>query len=419
MPVKKSDLLIVGGGAGGMVLALVLARKGFRVSILDRQDPPMPAPRGEILQPNGLKILNRIGILSGLLRAGVHRCDRVRFYQGAGEHLCTIDYTRLLPPYNYALILLPEILQQLLLEKLKAEPHIETYWDTSFRDVIREGQQVIGLSADVCGQTVSFHAPVVVGADGLRSRVRDAFQIKHQLYAYADGYVTMVVDRPPGFQRDVRYYLGKEMIFGAFPVSKNRIYLFYLVPTDRLQRTHDKSIDHLKREILSLNSEVNALFTEPLEAISSWEQCSYMRCFRVISNSWVVNGGALLGDAAHAMNPHVAQGRNSAMEDALALAKAIEDCFKQGIFSKEALGGYETARRRDVDSLQKIGHEMAWLWNSGFSPVVWARDRVFRSLHVQGRLHDKMLNTVAGLEISPLNLADRCRALFPEQFDAV
>jgi len=243
--------------------------------------------------------------------------------------------------------------------------------------------------------------------------VREAFDIKHQLYAYADGYVTMVVERPPGFQRDVRYYLGKEMIFGAFPVSLDRIYLFYLVPSNQLQKTQDKGIDLLRREILSLNPEVDALFALPMKEISSWEQCSYMRCSRVTSDRWVVNGGALLGDAAHAMNPHVAQGRNSAMEDALALARVIEDCFNRGLFSKETLSGYETARRGKVDVLQRIGHEMAWLWNSGFPPLVWARDRVFRSLHEKGTLHDKILNTVSGLEISPLNLADRFRAFSP------
>jgi len=411
MPVEESDLLIIGGGAGGMILALVLAQQGFRVSILDRQDPPIPAPRGEILQPNGLKILEQFGLLSELLKSDIYRCDQVLFYQGAGKHLCTVDYRRLTSPHDYALILLPEVLQRLLLEKVESETRIKTFWGASFRDVIWGGEQVIGVTADAYGKSISFHASVVVGADGVRSRVRNAFRVKHQLYAYADGYVTMLVERPDGFQRDVRYYLGKGMIFGAFPVSKNRIYLFYLVPTDRVQMFQEQDILYLKNEILSLNPEVNGLFTRPLEEISSWEQCSYMRCFRVKSDSWVVNGGALLGDAAHAMNPHVAQGRNSAMGDALALAEVLENCFKLGRFSKEMLSDYETTRRKQIDSLQQMGHEMAWLWNSGFPPLVWARDRIFRSLEIQTRLHDKMLNTVSGLEISPLNLLDRCRTL--------
>ncbi len=419
MPVRKSDLVIVGGGSGGIILALLLAKKGFRISILDRQNPPMPAPRGEILQPNGLKILDQLGLLTELLSADIHRCDQVHFYQGAGEHLCTINYTSLASPYAYALILLPEVLQRLLLARLDAEPAIQTFWGTSFKEVLWEGDQLVGVLADECGKDVSFHAPVLVGADGVASRVRDAFQIRPQLYSYADGYVTMVDVRPAGFQKDVHYYLGKAMIFGAFPVSKNRIYLFYPVSRTRLQEIQSKSIDHLKREILSLNPEINALFSVPLEEISSWEKCAYMRCFRVKSDSWVVNGGALLGDAAHAMNPHVAQGRNSAMEDALVLSGVIEDCFEKGNFSKEVLNSYETARRNNVDSLQRIGHEMAWLWNSGSAPVIWVRNRVFRSVHVQGALHDKMLNTVSGLKISPLNLADRCRALFPEQKLAV
>src|SRR3569832_1004822 len=136
-----------------------------------------------------------------------------------------------------------------------------------------------------------------------------------------------------------------------------------------------------------------------------------MRWFRGRCRQWTVDGGALLGDAAHAMNPHVAQGRNAAMEDGMALAETLASCFQKGDFSREALAGYESARRSKVETLQRLGDEMTWLWNTGWPPLVWARDRIFRTLHHRKELQAKMLKSVAGVEMQPFDLYDRWQAL--------
>lgn len=60
-----------------------------------------------------------------------------------------------------------------------------------------------------------------------------------------------------------------------------------------------------------------------------------MPCFRVRCRRWVTDGAALIGDAAHAMNPHVAQGRNTAMEDGIVLAEVLEECFRKGDFRRK------------------------------------------------------------------------------------
>jgi 2-polyprenyl-6-methoxyphenol hydroxylase-like FAD-dependent oxidoreductase len=136
-----------------------------------------------------------------------------------------------------------------------------------------------------------------------------------------------------------------------------------------------------------------------------------MPCFRIRCHQWVVDGGVLLGDAAHAMNPHVAQGRNSAMEDGMVLSDVLDTCFQKGDFSRKALHPYELIRRRNVHLLQGLGDEMTWLWNNGWGPLVWARDRIFRSIEDHKGLHNKMLTTISGLEVNPFNLYDRWHAL--------
>jgi 2-polyprenyl-6-methoxyphenol hydroxylase-like FAD-dependent oxidoreductase len=118
-----------------------------------------------------------------------------------------------------------------------------------------------------------------------------------------------------------------------------------------------------------------------------------------------------MGDAAHAMNPHVAQGRNSALEDASVLSKVIENCFRWGDFSYSALSDYEKIRRPEVEALQRTAHELTWLWESRFTPLIWARERIFRAIDKNPALHDKILHTVAGVKSEPYHLYDKWRAL--------
>jgi len=413
MPPSKWDLVVIGAGAGGLVLALDLARKGFRIAILDQKPGPAALPRGEILQPNGLNILKRLGLLPALLEADVHLNKSVDFCQLSGAHLCTIDYTRLPAPYGHALILLPEHLQAVLLQQIERSACVDLFWGTSFKGLLRENGRLTGAEGEHRGKRILFRAPVVVGADGAHSRVRSALRIRHRLHTYADGYASMVIDRPAGFKADCRYYLGTGIIFGAFPVSSTRIYLFYLVRARELASFRARGVSHFKASICALQPEIEALFSEPLKEISSWGQTLYMPCFRVRARRWVADGGALIGDAAHAMNPHVAQGRNAAMEDGMALSDVLQSCFKHGDFSRSALRRYESLRRKPVKALQGMGDEMVLLWNAG-SPVVAAlRDRVFRAVHQDALLHDKLLRTVAGLPCAPFGFADRWRILFP------
>lgn len=408
---QKWDLIVVGSGAGGLILALELAKKGLRIAVLDRQPQPVFLPRGEIVQPNGLSLLDRVGLLPKLLEGDVYRNQRVDFYQASGPRLCSIDYRVLPPPYCYSLILLPEVAQRVLLERVAQTSNLALFWGATFRALIYKEGRLAGVEVERNGEPTTFHAPMVVGGDGARSAIRNALQIPSQLQTYRDGYLTMVVDRPAGFEGESRYYLGRRAIFGAFPISREKLYLFYMIPAAHLERVRQGRFDLFKEALLSFHPSIRSFLEGSLKGISSWKETSYMPCFRVRAERWVAEGAALIGDAAHAMNPHVAQGRNTAMEDGVVLAETLEECFRKGDFSQRALSVYESRRRPPVEVLQRLGDELTWLWNSGFPPMVWSRDRIFRSIHLKRDLHDKILMTVAGTKETPFGLIDRWRAL--------
>ena len=403
---KKYDLIIIGGGGGGLLLALLMGKKGFRVAVLEKKTTLTTLPRGEMIQPGGLKILDEIGLLKPLLTLDLHQNQRVYFYKSDGGHLCTMDYARLLPPYNQSVILLPQIIQDLFLREVSALPNIEIIGGASFQSVLREDARVVGITYTEDGAVKALHAPVVVGADGAFSPFRSALAIPYDLHHYKDGYLTALLPRPKSFG-EARYTLGKKKILGLFPVSSQTLYLFYMVQKDQIDALRSSKLSSFKQQLCSINPELE----KPLAGLTCWEETAFMPCFRVRCSRWVSDGAVLMGDAAHAMNPHVAQGRNSAMEDAVVLADVLLGCFEKGDFSQNKLSEYEAVRRPPVTILQRLGDEMTFFWNSGSAPVVWARNQSLKALHKNTALHDKTLKTIAGIEVAPMTLWDRIRMM--------
>jgi 2-polyprenyl-6-methoxyphenol hydroxylase-like FAD-dependent oxidoreductase len=363
-------------------------------------------PRGEMIQPGGLKILSDIGLLNPLRNLDPHQNRYVHFYNSNGDALCTIDYQRLLPPYNHALILLPQIIHDLFLKEVSALPNVEIIYGASFQSLLKDARSVTksvtGITYAQEGKTKKIDAPVVVGADGASSPFRSALSIPYCLHHYQDGYLTALLPRPEGSE-SARYYLGKRKILGLFPVSSQTLYLFYMVPKDQIGSLRASKISAFKEQLCLINKDME----KPLSALTCWEETAFMPCFRVRCSRWVSDGAVLMGDAAHAMNPHVAQGRNSAMEDAVVLADVLFNCFQGGDFSQKALSAYEAERRPSVTLLQRLGDEMTFFWNSGFAPVIWARNRSLKAIHRNNTLHDKTLKTISGLEVTPMTLWDR------------
>jgi 2-polyprenyl-6-methoxyphenol hydroxylase-like FAD-dependent oxidoreductase len=74
---EETDVAVVGAGGGGAVLALALAKQGIRTVVLDQATGPPKGLRGEILQPNGQRVLDRLGVLQSLPAAPLqHRLWR-------------------------------------------------------------------------------------------------------------------------------------------------------------------------------------------------------------------------------------------------------------------------------------------------------------------------------------------------------
>ena len=401
------DVVVIGAGGGGAILGLILANKGIRTLVLEQAPGPPHGIRGEILQPNGQKILDDLGLLAQLPQDAVQPVRHFHFRQIGGTRLCSIDYGELPPPYDRALVTLPYVAHRTVLNAMEQRNPGGLWYNARFTNVLKKDNAIIGIQADVQGNPVRISAKLVVGADGPTSKVREALEIPCRLYRYPESYLVAILDCPEKLE-EAQYFLGKREILGLFPAARGKIYLVYLIGMESQDAIRSAGVAPLRKRWSTIYPELAATF----QGFTSWEQSTIMPTGRTRVHTWVTNGAVLLGDAAHGMNPHASQGRMQAMVDATVLAELIPAWLAEDNFEESRLKVYETRRRPNVEMLQRLADEEAFFWNTGNPLLAWLRNRVFSTIDHNQRLKYRVLTATAGLrETPPFGYLDRFLAL--------
>ncbi len=408
----ETDVAIVGAGGGGAVLALALAKQNIRTVVVDQAGSPSKSLRGEIIQPNGQEVLDRLGVLSSLPADATLSVRHFHFCRAGGRRLCTFDYGDLPAPYNRAIVTLANVAHHAIIAAIQQQKSVTLHYGTSFTGLILEDDQVVGLSTKGPDGPLTIRAKIVVGADGAFSKVREALKIPVDLHLYRDGYLIAALESDEQIVESF-YYVGDKTILGLFPVTGKKVYILYMIPKDSMEAVKQQGIPALQQTW----SRIAPPFTQLFRNLHDWSQVAYLPTGRVRTPRWVANGAVLIGDAAHAMNPHASQGRMQAMVDATALSDLIPSCLADKDYSAARLSAFERARRPQVNMLQHLADQQVFYWDTGNPVVAFIRDRVFQTLDRNARLRHQVLSTTAGLRtVAPVSGIDRMIAagLFPD-----
>jgi 2-polyprenyl-6-methoxyphenol hydroxylase-like FAD-dependent oxidoreductase len=377
------------------------------VVVLEKHPGPPAPPRGEIIQPNGLAALEALGALEAV-RARPHAAvSRYRFRRIGRGPLVTFDYGDLPGPHPITWVLLPDTVQGALADCLAPFPNARLCTSASVTRLIRECGAVRGVEVRQGEQTHEVRARLVVGADGPASRVRRELGVGAHAHPYPEGYLTGLIPRGD-FGDDAFYYLGKREILGLLPVAKDTLYFFYMAGRDAVPDLRRRGTDWLKARIGAIHPPAAGA----AEALETWRDLTFHPCTRVMSSRWYAPGAVLLGDAARSVNPHVAQGRNLGLVDAVELAhRVIPDLSRGRPVAPAALHAYERARRPQAEALQRLGDELVLFWNAGHPVLTALRDRGFSGMGRRPWSRRRVTALIAGLEPTPLGPGERLRLL--------
>ena len=248
------DAVIIGGGLGGITLAAALSDRGHSVAVLEARRGITPAKRGMTLGPNGLRILEKLHLLSDV--EGISRKIRtVRYLKSSGELLVAYDYNMLGLKPNYLLAFRTHELE-IMLRKRALEKHVSMYEGASFNSFLRENGQVRGVEATIDGKKSELNANVVVGADGGRSKVRDTAGIQAKSKHSNSSYLVTIAGDIDGSNNDACHYLAKGKMLGRFSLTRGQ-YLFYYVPVGEIEAVKSNGPERLKTGLTALAPELN------------------------------------------------------------------------------------------------------------------------------------------------------------------
>lgn len=343
----ETDVLIAGGGIGGAVLALILGGRGWRVRIIEREGRLIDLARPEIIQETTLSALERLGV-GPELRARAARPLRLLELRRAGELLLRIDIDDLaaarVAPHSED----PRITRELVLETALATGNVELVRGAEVTDVLRAGERVVGVRGRKAGSGFEARGRLIIGDDGVRSIIRGGIGSRIKLRLFPLEFVVFDLPRPAALAEDeIRIWLDPSGMRGGMvgglmaPLPDGRSAGLLFMPIATWEQHFIGDPKHFWQSVASLTPLADALRAH----------LEFPRDFTRIrrpyghASTYVADGAALIGDAAHPMSPVGGQGANAAVWDAIALAEVADAALRDGDLSRERLAAYEAQRR--------------------------------------------------------------------------
>lgn len=344
----NTDVAVVGGGPAGSVTALLLARAGYHVTLLERHDFPRAKPCGDCLSPAANRTLQRIGVWDAVLRAAPALLTgwqltapdgtsfSARFSEISKENLVTT-----------AIALPRQVLDALLLDHAHAAG-VTVLHRAHITDLLRDGDgAVIGVSGRRDEQPLRLHARLTVGADGLRSVVARRLRVHRRTPRLRKvsftAHVPLATRSSLGEMR-----IARDACLGIAPVqagSGTRLHNITLVVKQGSQGAPRGARSMIAEALGKFELDAGALSDADILASGPFD--------------WPVRtvagvGVALVGDAAGYYDPFTGQGIYQALAGAELLAEHAGRALAARRVDRGALRGYARGHRQLTAAARRV-----------------------------------------------------------------
>lgn len=376
------DAIVVGARCAGSPTAMLLARKGYRVLLVDKATFPSDAPRGIYIHQPGIAHLKRWDLLGRLAASNCPPVGKMALdlglatFAGSPPPIDGVDV-------GYA----PrrKVLDNILVEAA-VEAGVELREGFTVQEIIMNGDQVTGIRGHgPGGTTVTEQARLVIGADGIRSLVARAVEAPtyHTKPTLDCAYYTYHSGVPV---EGAELYLRGPRWFGVVSTNDGLVYSFVQIPHRELHTFRSDLAENYQRVFDLAPQLAERLRSGKIEEriVGASDLPNYFR--KPYGPGW-----ALVGDAGYHKDPFTAQGISDAFRDAELLAAAIDAGYSGQQPLSEALAGYEQQRNEHVMPMYEFTCQLA-----SFEPPSPDMQRLFGAIYGNQTETNRLLGTIAG-----------------------
>ncbi|WP_438751600.1 FAD-dependent monooxygenase [Pararhizobium sp. O133] len=363
----QADVLVVGAGPTGLVMALWLHAQGIKVRIIDKSEGPGETSRAMVVHARTLELYRQLGIGDSVAAAG-RKSTGIKMWAGRKPRASISfgDAGDSLTPYPFVLVYPQDLHERFLVEQLRARG-IEVERRTELVDFTDDGSIVTARLRGPDGQIETCEARYLTGCDGARSAVR------HTLGASFEGgtydqlfYVADVEAQSDRTGDDVTIVFEGPEFMLLLPYGADRTRLIGTIREDSIDKDKTLTIDDVGREAIG----AIGLVIDKVNWFSTY------RVHHRITERFRHGRVFLLGDAAHVHSPAGGQGMNTGIGDAINLAWKLAAVLK-GQADDGLLDSFELERPVFARKL------------------VETTDRVFSAVTAQGSIAEFMRTRIA------------------------
>lgn len=356
------ELVVIGGGIGGLSAAAAVAATGRPVRVLEQSPQFAEIGAGLQLAPNATRILGRLGVLDQVVAAGVLPQRLVLGDALDGTELTYLDLGDFPRRYGgpYVVLHRSDLLDILVGACRENGVALETSKHVTGAETTADGVVVH------CDDGSSYQGIAAVAADGLKSIIRPAVSddepIESGFVAYRGAVPIEQATRTAGLT-DVIAWIGPGLHFVQYPLRGGRMY--NQVAVFRSRRWEAGHTDWGGPD------ELDEAFSVTCQHIHDampalWRHAHWPMHDREPLDNWITGRVVLLGDAAHPMLQYLAQGACQAIEDAAALAAALhQHAGTDGDPASvdKALRAYQEQRIPRTTRVQRLARTWGDIWH--------------------------------------------------------